>query len=246
MKILLTNDDGIESLSLQMLKKRLETEHEVWVVAPDKERSGCSHSLSTINRRVRVRKTSERTSACSGMPADCVLLAGLGIVPGKIDMVISGINFGPNLGTDIVYSGTVAAARQGALMKIPSVAASLCTFHPPHYFEHPVEFLSANLDNLRDTWIPGSFINLNFPNTNGKKTELAFTRPAIRIYKDFFRQVETSENEWEMGISSADPGAVIDESSDYHAVVSGKISLSVVNVYPENRDNNNNGKIWKI
>jgi 5'-nucleotidase len=246
MKILLTNDDGIDSIPLHMLKKRFEPGHEVWIVAPDKERSGCSHSLTTINRRVKVRKTGDKVFACTGMPADCVLLAGLGLVPGKIDMVISGINYGPNLGTDIVYSGTAAAARQGAFMKIPSIAASLCTFTQPFFFEKPVEFLYSNLETLGKLWVAGTFINLNFPNVDRETIELAYTKPAIRIYTDRLEQVETAENEWDMGISSLDPGAVPDEDSDYFAVKAAKISLSIVNIFPENRDNNNKDYVFKF
>lgn len=134
MKILLTNDDGIKSLGLRALQDVLGGEHEVWTVAPDRERSGSSHCIS-IKNPVRFHQVEERQFACGGTPADCVLFSCLGALPERPDLVISGINLGPNIGTDIIYSGTAAAARQAALMDIPAVAISQATFTAPFYFE---------------------------------------------------------------------------------------------------------------
>jgi 5'-nucleotidase len=146
LKILLTNDDGIDSTGLRQLQTALQREHDVWVVAPDSNRSGSSHSI-TLGNPTKFSKRGEREYASGGTPADCVLHACLGLVPVEIDMVVAGINLGPNLGTDIVYSGTAAAARQGAFLLKPAVACSLSTYHPPYYLDFPVEFMVRNPPN---------------------------------------------------------------------------------------------------
>ncbi|MBN1410990.1 MAG: 5'/3'-nucleotidase SurE [Spirochaetales bacterium] len=245
MTILLTNDDGIASESMIMLKKALGKAHEVWIVAPEREMSGCSHSITTINNNIKVKKLAERVFSCAGTPADCVLLARLELVTVPIDLVISGINYGANLGTDIIYSGTVAGARQGAIMGIPSIAASLCTYIPPFYFEYPVKYLTKEVEKLHDMWVRNSLINLNFPNTDGNHLELAFTRPSIRIYEDKLEKEKISDTEYRYKITGKNPAALPGQDTDYHAVQEGKISLSLVNIYPENQDNNNKDQIKK-
>ena len=110
MRILLTNDDGIGAAGLAALEAAFGSRHEVWVVAPDGERSGTSHAIH-LQGPVRIRHEGERRFSCSGTPADCVFLGLRGDFLPSIDAVLSGINHGPNLGTDVVYSGTCAAAR---------------------------------------------------------------------------------------------------------------------------------------
>ena len=124
MRILLTNDDGIESPSLKFLAERLRKKHEIWIIAPDAEKSGSSHSI-TIKKWLKYTKIDKMVYKCSGTPVDCIILGILHLIKNKIDMVISGPNIGANLGTDIIYSGTAAAARQAALMGIPALASSL-------------------------------------------------------------------------------------------------------------------------
>ncbi len=123
-RLLLVNDDGIDAPGIILLEKiaRRYTD-EVWVVAPDEEKSGASHSIS-MNMPVRVRKRDDRHFAITGTPTDCVLLAIYEIMSEKPTMLLSGINRGANLGEDITYSGTAAAAMEGALIGIPSVALS--------------------------------------------------------------------------------------------------------------------------
>ena len=181
MKILLTNDDGFNSAGLLSLREYLK-EHELWVVAPDGERSGTSHSI-TIKDPVRFTKVSDKEFTCSGTPADCVLFSILGAITVKPDFVVSGINIGPNLGTDIVYSGTAAAARQAAFMGIPACAVSINSFSKPFFFETAASFVANNLDLLRDLWSEDHFININVPNINGK-IDVAITHPSRRIYRD--------------------------------------------------------------
>ncbi|MDH4228024.1 MAG: 5'/3'-nucleotidase SurE [Deltaproteobacteria bacterium] len=127
--ILVSNDDGIRSEGIQMLAKSLAKVGEVYVVAPDRERSAASHSL-TLHRPLRVDKVAERQYAVDGTPTDCVTLAINGVLRSlkkSPDLVVSGINKGWNLGEDISYSGTVSAAMEGTLMGVPSIAMSLAT-----------------------------------------------------------------------------------------------------------------------
>jgi 5'-nucleotidase len=122
--VLLTNDDGIRAKGLIALRKELLKMAEIWVVAPAGEQSAISHSL-TLQRPLEVKKISERTFTINGTPTDAVMVGVYGILKRKPDLVISGINHGPNLGEDVTYSGTVAGAMEGALMGIPSIAVSV-------------------------------------------------------------------------------------------------------------------------
>ena len=124
MIILISNDDGIRSEGIQALARAVEPLGEVYVVAPDREQSAVSHSL-TLHRPLRVEEIAPRQLAVDGTPADCVNLAASGILPERPGLVISGINKGANLGDDITYSGTVSAAMEGTLLGIPSIAISL-------------------------------------------------------------------------------------------------------------------------
>jgi 5'-nucleotidase len=126
MRILVTNDDGVRSPGIRALAQALSEIAEVWVVAPDQERSAASHSIS-LHRPLRIAKLEERIYTTDGTPADCVYLAVNHLMKdGRPDFVASGINHGANLADDITYSGTVAAALEGTMLGIPSVAFSLC------------------------------------------------------------------------------------------------------------------------
>ncbi|MFQ5735416.1 MAG: 5'/3'-nucleotidase SurE [Thermodesulfobacteriota bacterium] len=122
--ILVSNDDGIRSEGLTRLASALRRLGEVYVVAPDRERSAASHSL-TLHRPLRVHELAPRMYAVDGTPTDCVTLAVNGIMPVRPDIIVSGINRGGNLGEDVSYSGTVSVAMEGTLLGIPSIAISL-------------------------------------------------------------------------------------------------------------------------
>jgi 5'-nucleotidase len=184
MKILLTNDDGYASEGLKALQKSLGASHEVWVMAPDSERSGMSHAMS-LRHPLKIRKLDEQGYSCSGTPADCVILAMHGVIPFKPDIVVSGINRGPNLGTDLIYSGTAAAARQATLNGIPGIAVSLATFTPPFRYDALARLVADRLDWLLSQWDDQVFININAPDAHDEfKYELLEAFPSHRIYKD--------------------------------------------------------------
>ena len=123
MRILVTNDDGIHSPGLTALAKALSRVGEVWVVAPDRERTAVAHAV-TLHKPLRVHQIGTRIYAVNGTPVDCVNLAVLKLLPAPPDLLVSGINKGVNLGDDVLYSGTVSAAMEGTILGVPSMAVS--------------------------------------------------------------------------------------------------------------------------
>ena len=184
MRILLTNDEGYSSEGIKALERELSVAHEVWTLAPDSERSGMSHSMS-LRHPLKLQKISERLYACSGSPADCVILAAHGVIPFKPDIVISGINRGPNLGTDLIYSGTAAAARQASLNGIPGIAVSLATYTAPFRYTALARLVVDRLDWFLSLWDPDVFININAPDAPDDTIyEILDAFPSRRVYRD--------------------------------------------------------------
>ena len=144
MKIILTNDDGIEALGINSLFETLSKKHEVYMIAPDRQRSACSNAI-TIHDTVKLKKTDTRKYSLSGFPADCVNF-GLcsGIFP-EPDLVISGINHGPNMGDDIYFSGTVAGARAGYIHFRSAIAASYESFTDFSLISNASEFIREKI-----------------------------------------------------------------------------------------------------
>lgn len=132
MKILLSNDDGYQAPGLAALAARLRAMAEVFVVAPERDRSGASNSL-TLELPIRARKAENGFTAVDGTPTDCVHLGITGLLQEEPDMVIAGVNSGPNLGDDVLYSGTVAAATEGRFLGFPAMAVSMGAHDPQHY-----------------------------------------------------------------------------------------------------------------
>ncbi|WP_455381100.1 5'/3'-nucleotidase SurE [Salinispira pacifica] len=233
MRILLTNDDGIKSAGIAILKQYLEPEHEVWTVAPDGERSGMSHYL-TLKDPVRARQIDDRSYMTTGSPADCVIVALMGILPERPDIVLSGINVGPNLGTDLIYSGTAAAARQAAFMGCPAAALSLNGFAEPLHFDPLACFVRDNLALLRELWDPHHFININAPNIRGDSLPVEITSPSRRVYHDLLVDYESPRGETFFFLDGSPPLAEPDEQSDWAAVQRGSISVSPIYLHPLN------------
>ncbi len=163
--ILLTNDDGFFSKGIQILKKKLDKEGKVYIVAPDCERSATSLAL-TLHHPLRVKKIDTKIYAVSGTPADCIYLAVQYILPSKPDLIFSGMNPGPNLGQqDIAYSGTVAGAVQGTFLDIPSFAIStLPDKNGKFYFNFSADFILSLTKQLIHKPLPkGVTLNINIP-----------------------------------------------------------------------------------
>lgn len=188
MRILVTNDDGIESAGIQILAKTLAKKHEIFFVAPDSERSACSQSLTSMYN-VTYKEDSRfdfKAYSCSGTPADCVKLGLLHLMDTLPDLVVSGINNGTNLGTDVIYSGTVAAAFESIYMGVPAIAISTAYRAGDKKLVDVADFLANNLERLIALDLPKtSALNINYPakdTVNGIK----ITPLGIHRYNDGF------------------------------------------------------------
>jgi len=166
--ILVTNDDGIHSKGIIVLAKTLQEIGDVFVVAPDREKSAIAHSL-TLHRPLRVEKIRKNFYAVDGTPADCVHLGVNTILPKRPQLIVSGINKGGNLGDDITYSGTVSAAFEGTLLGIPSFAISLVS--RSHFkFDVAARFALRVARYIIRSGLPkDTFLNINVPNLNEKE-----------------------------------------------------------------------------
>lgn len=164
MHFLLSNDDGINARGLQALAQRIRHLGRVTVVAPDQNRSGASNSL-TLESPVRVRSVGEDCYSVSGTPTDCVHIALTGMLRPDPDIVLSGINHGANLGDDVIYSGTVAAAMEGRFLGLPAIALSLvCGEDRPQHFETASEAAVRLVEKLlRDPLPADTILNVNVP-----------------------------------------------------------------------------------
>lgn len=163
MLILLSNDDGIEAAGLRALEAAMADLGDVWTVAPATEQSAKSHAL-TMHEPLRVTNHGERRFAVSGTPADSVYLAAHHLLPRKPDIVVSGINRGSNLSNDVMYSGTVAAAREAASFDIPSVAISLWARTPdPHWSTAQSVARTVVAEVIRNGLPKGVLVNVNVP-----------------------------------------------------------------------------------
>lgn len=180
-RILVSNDDGIHAKGIEALASAVAPLGEVWVVAPLHEQSATSHSLS-LHDPLRIRPMGERRFAIDGTPADCVYLAVNHLLKdARPDLVVSGINHGPNLADDVIYSGTVAAAMEGAILGIPSVAFSLVT-RRTFAFEHAAEFAGALVKSLLERPLPERLLlNVNLP-AYGKIAGYRVTRAGRHSY----------------------------------------------------------------
>jgi 5'-nucleotidase len=183
MRILITNDDGIHAPGLEMLARVAGEHGEVWVVAPDTERSGSSHAI-TLYHPLRLRQVAERWQSCNGTPTDCVYLA-LHQMAVKPDLVLSGVNPGANLAHDVLYSGTVSGALEGSHWGVPSLALSHCSG-----VEAEMALLEPRLRTLLPELIEaalrhGGCLNVNFPPvTKGEYRGLQVARLGKRYYSN--------------------------------------------------------------
>ena len=241
MKLLLTNDDGIDGEGLQVLARTLRKEHDVWVIAPDSNRSAVSNGI-TISKDLCIKQIDERTFTTSGLPADCVL-TGIysNLIPQNVDMVLSGINRGFNLGTDIVYSGTAAAARQAAIMGFPAVAFSIQSDTAEYKYQALADFALKNLNTLKSLYTPDVFLNINALSLDNYKA-VQFTNVSVRKYKDTVKVIKTASGEMESSFEGGTAITTGNENSDYNAVRKGNISITRVIAEPVSLDNEMSAK----
>lgn len=227
MLILLTNDDGIYAEGIKELEKALKRVADVLVFAPDREQSASSHSL-TLERPLRIHQRDKNHYACDGTPTDCVLLAVHGILKHeKPDLVISGINHGSNMGEDVTYSGTVAAAIEGSNLGIPSLAIS--NTDPGNFdsFRPAARFISKLIRQF-DKLNLGSevFYNINFPTLNESKfKDFKITKLGRREYKDIIIENTDPRGKHYYWIGGHSTWEDIN-GSDFKAISEGFVSIS--------------------
>lgn len=179
MRVLLSNDDGVHAAGLRALAAAFDGD-EVWVVAPDREQSASSHAIS-LHRPLRMHEVGPRRFAVDGTPTDAVYMAlNLVLKDARPDVVVSGVNHGPNLGNDVLYSGTVAAAMEAALLGVHAVAVSLAG-PPPHEFEHAARFAASLARRIVERPPPAPLLlNVNVP--PGPVRGYRFVRLGRRTY----------------------------------------------------------------
>ncbi len=231
MTILVTNDDGVESPGIEALSRAMKSVGEVLVVAPEKEKSAASHSL-TLTGPLRIRRIDDHTLCVDGTPTDCVLIAVHTVLGRKPDLLISGINQGPNLGDDVTYSGTVAAAFEGALMSVPSVAISLVSESGSH-LETAADFASLVADHLKGLHLPpGILLNVNVPDLPRDKTKgVEITRLGRRTYADVISERLDPEGRPRFWIRKSPPTwEERGEGTDFAAVEAGKVSITPLQI----------------
>lgn len=192
MRILITNDDGIYSAGLSAAAKEFCREHDVTVVAPEGQRSACGHAITmnvplTVEKKEIAGLNAVKAYATTGTPADCVKLAISQLMPEKPDIVLSGINNGPNVGTDVLYSGTVSAALEGAILGYPSFALSIDA-HAPEHYATASEFFSRFISQYDFKKQPKDVIvNINLPDVPHKDVKgVAAVPQGLAQYTDEF------------------------------------------------------------
>ena len=234
MIILLSNDDGIQSEGLTALEESLrnigDIYGEIYIVAPDRAQSSMSHAL-TLHRPLRVHEIAPRRLAVDGTPVDCVKLSLTGLLPVKPDLVISGINKGPNLGDDIIYSGTVSAAIEGALLGIPAIAVSLVTFKD-FDFRAAAEFTTTLVERIAEHGIPPkTLLNVNVPAiTKNEIKGWRATRMGKRHYSEnIIERIDPRGGKY-YWIGGDDLGFADEEGTDCKAVHDGYISVTPLQV----------------
>ncbi len=228
MRILLSNDDGYFSLGLGVLAQALEELGTVTVVAPDAEKSGARNSL-TLDRLLMVRQAPNGFHYVNGTPTDCVHMAVTGLLEQPPDIVVSGINHGANMGDDTIYSGTVAAATEGYLLGIPSIAVSLVTHSGAgRHFETAARCVQALVRRIQSSPLPhASLLNVNVPDRPHADIKgFRITRLGRRHKAEPVIKTANPRGETVYWVGAAGPAADAGEGTDFDAVAQGYVSVT--------------------
>lgn len=231
MRILITNDDGIDAAGLGKLAEiAVKISDEVTIVAPSGQRSAVSHSI-TVGPPLRIRRVPfpvavQAAYSCSGMPADCVKVAVQAILDKRPDVVLSGINNGHNMGYDSIYSGTVAAAREAVYQGIRGIAVSTWKENYALVDRYLEKILRDAMDRKM---LPHEIWNVNFPSCSPEECQgIKETLPApFPRYKDVYQVSKMSEDEWEYALVDEEYEQA-GEQTDFHAVEHNYISVGAL------------------
>ncbi|RKY66743.1 MAG: 5'/3'-nucleotidase SurE [Candidatus Latescibacterota bacterium] len=226
-KILLTNDDGFSAQGLKALRESLSARWDVVVVAPATEQSAVSHSL-TLRRPLRVNRLDQSLFSVEGTPTDCVLLAIHQLLPEKPDLLVAGINHGPNLGDDVTYSGTVAAAIEATQLGIPSMAISTIG----HNFAYAAQLVPYLVEKVFSIGIPHRvLLNVNFPDRPPDQVKgIRLTRLGKRTYQDTVTRESDPDGAAYYLIGGSNLTWTGGEDTDFAAVEKGMISITPLRV----------------
>ena len=241
MNLLLSNDDGFASEGLNILAKKLSEKHKVFIIAPDSNRSAVSHHITMVTQN-NMTKLDDNIWSCSGYPVDCVF-TGLesNIFGVKIDGVVSGINRGANMGTDIVYSGTCAVARQAVLSGVPGIAVSL---DPVSWetvktdgmkYEALAKFTTDNIEKLlglAKITPPRAFVNINALSVDSYKGVRFADKPCVREYGDKTIVVHDKDDKYHTEFVMGRNNTPVLEDTDYGICRNGYIAISLVYADP--------------
>jgi 5'-nucleotidase len=225
-KILVSNDDGYFAPGITLLAEALRQLGEVTVVAPERDRSGASNSL-TLDRPLTVRRAPNGYFSVNGTPTDCVHIAVTGLLDFTPDVVVSGVNLGANMGDDTIYSGTVAAAVEGYLLGIPSVAVSLASKAGEH-FDSAIGVALKMIERLRrQPFGEPVLFNVNVPDiAPARLGGMEVTRLGKRHKAEPVVKLQTPRGETAYWIGPAGGAADAGPGTDFHAVESGRVSVT--------------------
>ena len=229
MRILLSNDDGCQAPGLRCLADLLrQHSSELTVVAPDRNRSGASNSLSLMNP-VRVMTHADGTMCVDGTPTDCVHLALTGLMEREPDIVVSGINAGANLGDDVLYSGTVAAAMEGRHLGLPAIAVSCVSLSPKHY-PTAAQVTLTLIQRLQHTRLPpDAILNVNVPDLPFEQLKgYEVTRLGNRHQAEKALEAKDPRGRTIYWIGNAGTEQDSGPGTDFHAVAQGRVSITPI------------------
>lgn len=230
MKILISNDDGVYSAGIRQLKKHLEQIAEVTVVAPDRNRSGASNSL-TLDNPLRIKTIEPDIISVEGTPTDCVHVALTGILSEDPDMVVSGINHGANLGDDVWYSGTVAAAIEGRFLGLPAIALSMASDHPQHLDTAGLVAIKLIQQLNLDPLPAATILNVNIPDIPINQLQgFAVTRLGTRHRAEKIVPATDPRGFPIYWIGPAGSQADAGEGTDFHAINQHLVSITPLQI----------------
>lgn len=234
--ILVTNDDGVHSPGLIALLRAMKELGDAYIVAPDRERSAASHSL-TLHRPLKVEEIREHVYTVNGTPTDCVTIGANKVLPKKPDLVVSGINKGGNLGDDVTYSGTVSAAIEGTMLGIPSFAISMVGEKNFHFDTASSVALEIGRYILEKSLPYDTLLNANVPNVHRNSIMgIKFTRQGKRIYDNSIQETFDPKGEKHYWIGGGKPYWEHGEDTDFQAIQEGYISITPIHLDLTNYD----------
>lgn len=230
MRILVSNDDGYQAPGLRALAEHLAAFAEVTVVAPDRNRSGASNSL-TLDSPLRVERVSDAVYYVNGTPSDCVHVAITGLLEEEPDMVVSGVNHGANLGDDVLYSGTVAAAMEGRFLGLPALAVSLVGDEGRHFGAAAAVARRLVERMVSDPLPPETILNVNVPDVAAEQIcGIEVTRLGFRHKSEPVIHARDPKNRPIYWIGPAGRGQDTGAGTDFHAIANERVSVTPITV----------------